>query len=83
VSKSGRPRCIARYAVPSRLTKLPGECETLLRASGSSLPRDDVETMRLTPGRNACRTSQQRASSAAYAAGAALVPFARNWGRQK
>src|SRR4029077_16669941 len=61
----------------------PGECETLLTAFGSSFPLGDVVMITLTLGRNACRTSQQRARSASYAAGAALVPSALNCGSKK
>src|SRR5215208_2994477 len=62
----------------------PGECDTLLAASGRSFPLDEVaKPMTFTFGRSAWSTSQQRASSATYAAGAALSPFASNCGRQK
>jgi hypothetical protein len=63
--------------------KLIGEWEMLLTAFGLSLPqRETTGPIRLTPGRKSCSTSQQCASKSWYAAGAALVPFSLNCGRQ-
>src|SRR4051794_516741 len=84
VSKSGRLRPLARKATPSCLMKLTGEWEMLLTAFGLSFPRGEVAgPTTLMPGRKPCSTSQQRASNASYAAGAALEPSALNCGRQK
>ena len=82
VSKIGLVRPLARYAAPIPRMNAPGECETLLAAFGLSFPLGDVVMITFTSGRKACRTSQQRASSASYAAGAALVPSGLNCGRQ-
>ena len=61
----------------------PGECETLLAADGLSFPLGAVAgAIRFTVDRVVWRRSQQRASSAWYAAGAALVPSALYCGCQ-
>src|ERR671933_1158657 len=73
LSRIGLVRPLARYARPIPRMKLRGECETLLRARGSSFPLGDAAGAKtFTSGRAAWRTSQQRASSASYAAGATL-----------
>ena len=62
---------------------MTGEWETLDEAAGLSFPRGAEAAITFTPGRAAWSTSQQRASSASYAAGARLVPSGANCGRQK
>jgi len=46
-------------------------------------PRGEDAAITFTPGRAAWSTSQHRASSASYMAGARLPPFGANCGRQK
>ena len=64
--------------------KLVGEWETFENAFGLSFPQVEAAgATTLTDGRSVCRTSQQRASSSTYRAGASLLPSRSNWGFQK
>jgi hypothetical protein len=62
---------------------VPGECDAFAAAAELSFPLGEVVMRTLTLGRNAWRTSQQRARSFSYAAGAALAPPGVNCGCQK
>ena len=65
VSKIRVVRPLARYATPICRMNSVGEWEMLLGAAGLSLPLGEVfGAITFTSGRYACRTSQQRASSA-------------------
>src|ERR687896_163487 len=83
-SNMGASLPLSRYARPNSRPNRVGECETFLTASGLPFPRGAVEgAITLMPERVSWSTSQHRARSAWYAAGAALDPSELNCGLQK